>query len=345
MLGALWTFPGVGVVTVDALGAHAFNALAGFALASALLVCGLLYGPPASPGKIDLLSTFALSVYLVVASILVLASRHDDVALAAFVVLTVAAVAIAWRTEAAAGAVPVAAILAAVVMAHWAVQMNVQGLLAPSGPTAPAVPEPERFFYGSHLLLAAAWAAMFGVAGFLAQGRSVRAFVPMLWCAAAVFAPLAMLIALYYRIAALDRSLPFAALALLLAAIYGVATETLVRREERPGLMASSAMFATGALAALALALTFALEKGWLTVGLALMVSGRRLGRREAAAAVAALARGDHRRRGGGARRLSAGHRRRRSRRDADLQLAALWLRHPGGGILARGMAVTPARR
>ncbi|MGB6543207.1 MAG: DUF2339 domain-containing protein, partial [Xanthobacteraceae bacterium] len=166
------------------------------------------------------------------------------------------------------------AILAAVVMAHWVVQMNVQGLLAPSGPTAPAVPEPERFFYGSHFLLAAAWAAMFGVAGFLAQGRSVRAFVPMLWGAAAVFAPLAMLIALYYRIAALDRSLPFAALALLLAAIYGVATETLVRREERPGLMAASAMFATGALAALALALTFALEKGWLTVGLALMVPG-----------------------------------------------------------------------
>jgi uncharacterized membrane protein len=274
VLGALWTFPGIGVVTVDALGAHVFNALAGFALASALLVCGLLYGPPASPGRIDLLSTLALSVYLLVASILVLASRHDGVALTAFVVLTVAAVAIAWRTEAAAGAVPVAAILAAAVMAHWAVQMNVQGLLAPSGPTAPAVPEPERLFYGSHLLLAAAWAAMFGVAGFLAQGRSVRAFVPMLWCAAAVFAPLAMLVALYYRIAALDRSLPFAALALLLAAINGVATETLVGREERPGLMAASAMFATGALAALALALTFALEKGWLTVGLALMVPG-----------------------------------------------------------------------
>ena len=224
----------------------------------------------------------------------------------AFVVLTVATVAIAWRTEAATGAVPVAAILAVAVMADWAVQMNVQALMAPSGPTAPAMPEPERFVYGSHLLLAAAWAAMFGVAGFLAQGRSARAFVPMLWCASAVFAPLAMLVALYYRIAALDRSLPFAALALLLAAINGVATETLVRREERPGLMAASAMFATGALAALALALTFALEKGWLTVGLAAHGAGRRLGRRETAAAVAALARGDHRRRRGGARRLRA---------------------------------------
>jgi uncharacterized membrane protein len=117
-------------------------------------------------------------------------------------------------------------------------------------------------------------AALFGIAGFLAQGRSVRALAPMLWCASGVFAPLAMLVALYYRIAGLDRSLPFAGLALLLAAIYALATENLIQRDGRPGIMAAGAMFATGALAALALALTFALEKGWLTVGLALMAPG-----------------------------------------------------------------------
>jgi uncharacterized membrane protein len=144
----------------------------------------------------------------------------------------------------------------------------------PSGLTAPAIPEPERFAYGSHLFLAAGWSAMFGITGLLAQGRSTRALVPMLWCASGVFAPLAMLIALYCGIAGLDRSLPFAGFALLLAAIYAVTTETLVQRQPRPGLAASTAMFATGALAALALALTFALEKGWLTIGLALIVPG-----------------------------------------------------------------------
>src|SRR6202035_4300094 len=179
-----------------------------------------------------------------------------------------------WRTEAAAGAVPAAAILAAVVMAHWAVHMNVQGLLAPSGPVAPAIPEPERYDYGSHLILAAGWGVLFGTSGFLAQGRSSRALVPMLWGAAAVFAPLAMLVALYYRIAQLDRSLPFAALALLVAAIFALATESLAKREPRPGLMAAGAMFATGTLGALALAMTFALEKGWLTIALALTVPG-----------------------------------------------------------------------
>jgi uncharacterized membrane protein len=276
VFGALWSLPGTNLDLpfVSALGAHVFHALTGFALAATFLVCDLFYGPPAAPGAVDRFSTFALSVYLVVAALLVLASRHESIALAAFVVLTVATVAIAWRSEAATGAVPVAAILAVAVMAHWAVQMNIQGLLAPSGPAAPAIPEPERFFYGSHLFVAAGWAALFGIVGFLAQGRSARALVPMLWGATAVFAPLGMLIALYYRIAALDQSLPFAALALFLAAIYGTATEALIRREARPGLIAVSAMFATGALAALALALTFALEKGWLTIALALMVPG-----------------------------------------------------------------------
>ena len=274
VLGALWTLPGTQPDTVTALGAHVFHALAGFALVATFLVCGLIYGPPAAPGMIDRLSTLALVVYLLAAAFLVLASRHDPVALTAFVVLTVATVAIAWRTEAAAGAVPAAAILAALVMAHWAVHMNVQGLLAPSGPAAPAIPEPERYDYGSHLILAAGWAVLFGAGGFLAQGRSSRALVPMLWSAAAVFAPLAMLVALYYRIAQLDRSLPFAALALLVAAIFGLATETLMKREPRPGVMAASAMFATGTLGALALALTFALEKGWLTIALALTVPG-----------------------------------------------------------------------
>ena len=60
----------------------------------------------------------------------------------------------------------------------------------------------------------------------------------------------------------------------LLAAAYAAATEILAKREDRPGLQASIALFATGTLAALALALTFALEKGWLTIALALMSAG-----------------------------------------------------------------------
>ena len=42
----------------------------------------------------------------------------------------------------------------------------------------------------------------------------------------------------------------------------------------RPGVCDGGGSFAAGAVASLALALTFALDKGWLTVGLALMVPG-----------------------------------------------------------------------
>jgi uncharacterized membrane protein len=96
----------------------------------------------------------------------------------------------------------------------------------------------------------------------------------VIWSAAGVFTPLALLIALYARIAHLDQSIPFAILAVLLAAAFAAATEILSRRDARPGLMASTALFATGTLAALALALTFALDKGWLTIALALTSAG-----------------------------------------------------------------------
>jgi uncharacterized membrane protein len=270
ILGALWTLPGTDASPVAAVGAHVFNAAAGFILAAAFLVCGLLYGPQGKPGEVEWVSTLSLSVYLLVTALLVFATSEDVIPLTAFVFLTAATVAIAWRAEAATGAAPVAAILAIAVMADWAVPRNLSRLIAPAGPAAPAIADPQRYEFGLHFLLAAAWAAMFGITGFLAQGRSTRALAPILWSACAVVAPLAMLIALYYRIAGLDRSPPFAGLALLLAAILAVATEALVQRAPRPGLPAASAIFATGTLAALALALTFALEKGWLTIALAL---------------------------------------------------------------------------
>jgi uncharacterized membrane protein len=123
-------------------------------------------------------------------------------------------------------------------------------------------------------VLGTAFALLFGATGYLAQGRSPLPIGPMLWSASAVFAPIGILSGLYYRIAGLVVSIPFAGLALLLAALFAVATEALSRRAPRPGLAASAALFATGAVAALALALTMSLERGWLTVGLALMVPG-----------------------------------------------------------------------
>jgi len=271
---AMWTLPGVDEQPVAAIGAHAFHIIAGFLLAALLIVSGLLFGPEAEPDTIDGVSSSSLSAYLAVAGLMVLESRHDPVALATFAVLVVATVAIAWRAAAAMAAIPVAALLATLLMLRWALGLNTESLIEPSGPVAGAVPEPELARTGWHLTLGIGFASLYGIAGYLAQGRSERPIVPVLWSAAAVFTPLAMLAALYYRVANFEPSLPFAGGALLLAALFALATENLGKRAPRPGSAAAEAIFATGAVAALALALTLALEKGWLTVALALMVPG-----------------------------------------------------------------------
>jgi uncharacterized membrane protein len=271
--GVLWAFPGIADVRFEPTPVAIYAAL-GFALAAALLVSGLFYGPDAEPGRIDEISSGALAAYLFAAMVLVLARQHDTIALTAFTLLVAGTIAIAWRTDAAAGAVPLAGVFAALVIAHWAVEIDWRTLVAPGGAISSAIPDPGRVYYGAHLALGFGFAALFAAAGFLAQGRSPRAEPPLAWAGTAVLVPIAILVALYYRIYGFERSLPFAAIALLVAALFAVATDLLTKREPRPGTPSAAAIFATGAIAALALALTFALEKGWLTVALALMVPG-----------------------------------------------------------------------
>jgi len=270
----VWVLPGLGTVPIQGLVPHVFHVVVGYALAAALIVAGLFYGPPAQPGRVDPVSSGAIGTYLLGALLIVLASRHDMIALSAFVVLVAATVAIAWRSETATGAVPAAAVMVALAFAEWSVTFDFSQLVAPAGPVAGAIPGPQPAQYELHIILGAFFAILFGGAGYLAQGRSGTPLISILWSACAVFAPLTILIALYYRISGFERSIPFAGLALLLAALYGFATERLDRRDARPGLAASAAIFATGAVASLALALTLALDKGWLTIALALMVPG-----------------------------------------------------------------------
>jgi len=274
VFNVLWMLPGLDqVAATRALAPHVFHMTVGFALAAAFIVAGLLWGPGAELGKPDALSSASIVLYAAAAALFVLASRHHSVALVCFTALTVATLAIAWRAESASFAVPVAALLAAAVIGRWAFDVEIEQLIAPPGRSGgPEVPMLTGT--GTNVALGLGFAALFGAAGFLAQGRSVAPLVPMLWSSAGVAGPVLILIALYYRVAGLERSIPFAGIALLMAALYAVATEALNRREPRPGSAASEALFATGAVAGLALAMTFALERGWLTVALALMVPG-----------------------------------------------------------------------
>jgi uncharacterized membrane protein len=239
-----------------------------------LVVSGFMFGPPADEGQIEPISSGSLAAYLLGATVIVLASSHADAAIIVFAILVAGTLLVAWRAQAATGAIAAAAVFVFVVFAEWAVRGNPDMLVLPGGALPGIGPAATDSSVALHLITAAIFAAGFGAAGFLAQGRSISAIIPVVWSAAGVFTPLALLIALYARIAHLDRSIPFAILAVILAAAYGAATEILAKRDNRPGLPISIALFATGTLAALALALTFALEKGWLTIALALMAMG-----------------------------------------------------------------------
>ena len=237
VIAALWALAGLGGA-IDGLAARLFHVVAGYALAAALIVAGVLYGPPAAAGEIDRVSSGVLGAYLIAAALLAIAGIDDLPALTVFALLCAATVGIAWRSDAAVAVVPAAAVLAAVVMLHWMAGPIFNGNILPAGPVAGAIPEPARAAVGLHLAFGAFYAVLFGLSGFFAQGRSEKPLAPILWAAAAAFAPLAILIALYYRVAEFERSIPFAALALLLAALYAVAAETLVKRPPRPGLAA-----------------------------------------------------------------------------------------------------------
>src|SRR5713226_8052109 len=269
----LWTFPCL-QCGPSMVAPHAFHVMSGFVLAALLVVCGFMFGPPADEGQIEPISSGSLAAYLFGATMIVLASFHADTAIIVFALLVAGTLFVAWRAPAAAGAIGAASMFVFAVFAEWAVRGNPDMLVLPGGPLPGIGPAATDSSVLLHLIAAAIFAVGFGGAGFLAQGRFNSAKIAVRWAASAVFTPLALLIALYARIAHLDRSIPFAILAVILAAAYGAATEALARRDARPGLPTSTALFATGALGALALALTFALEKGWLTIALALMSMG-----------------------------------------------------------------------
>jgi uncharacterized membrane protein len=269
----LWTLPCL-QCGPSMIGPHAFHVIAGSILAALLVVCGFMFGPEAEGEQVEPISSGSLIAYLFGALLIVLNSFHADPAMITFGLMVSGSLFVAWRTPAATAAIGAAALFVFVVFAEWAVRGNPDMLVLPGGPLPGIGPSATDGSVSLHLTAAAIFAGMFGVTGFLAQRRFTTTAITVQWAAVAIFVPLALLVALYARIAQLDRSIPFAILAVLLAAAFAVATEFLSRREDRPERSASIALFAAGTLAALALALTFVLEKGWLTIALALMSLG-----------------------------------------------------------------------
>ncbi len=160
-----------------------------------------------------------------------------------------------------------------------------------------------------------------------------------------MFGPLAVLIALYYRVAELGSFIAVRRLRAASGGDFWLATEVAgaARTASRPHGVERDIRDrrACGARARAHLRP----RKGLADDRTGADGAGGGLGGREAPATSVALARRHHGRGDSRPHWLRATHRRHRSRHDADLQLAALWLRRSRAFVLGRGMAVAAARR
>ncbi|MEE1654695.1 DUF2339 domain-containing protein [Microvirga sp. CF3062] len=110
----------------------------------------------------------------------------------------------------------------------------------------------------------------------LARSPDLRLSAVAWYTGAATIGPLIALVAAYWRVASLERSLSFALIAGGLALAFIAASRWLSRQDGTDSAPTRLALGATAsaALAALALGLTFALDKGMLTVAFALTALG-----------------------------------------------------------------------
>src|SRR4051812_3867559 len=118
VLAMLWTFPCL-QCGPSMVAPHGFHVIAGFILAALLVVCGFMFGPPAEPGQIEPISSGALASTLFGAPLVVLNIFHADTAVIVFALLVAGTLFVAWRTDAATGAIVAASAFVFIVFAEW----------------------------------------------------------------------------------------------------------------------------------------------------------------------------------------------------------------------------------
>ncbi len=137
----------------------------------------------------------------------------------------------------------------------------------PTGHLPHALFEPDFMPY---TLTGFAIALIFGFGSWLGAQRTAK---PWPWSLLSVLAPLLVLIIAYSHTASSAIAPPWAATALILAAIFLSATSSLHRRVDyAPVLAVSLATYAAGVVAAVTLSLVMILHDFWLTVAIALQL-------------------------------------------------------------------------
>ena len=266
----------LGALTLVATSGGAYpslvQALAGIVTAALFVVPGIRFAEPRERGG-DAVATAILAAFALLGMLAVAESHREMAAVALYLLLAAGIMGLAWRAPSVTVAVPVTGLFALLILIGWAVGMKPSNLVDPLG-VAPEFPGSLSRLAWSGL----AFALLFGIGpAVLGVWRRQReAWVVLTLAATSVVMPLGILAIVYGKVEGFVVSPRFAALAMVLAASFGAATEAAhrLRSGHRPGLASASAVYAIGALAALSFALTMLLERAWLTLALAVMVAG-----------------------------------------------------------------------
>ena len=168
---------------------------------------------------------------------------------------------------------PVAAALAVALIATW----HLPEIVGEAGPyfmvegerrqqlTGPVLPPGLQPF----ALVAAGFAALFGLGGFFCLGRARR---PALLAAVSASTPVLLLAVAYWRIEAFGVSVKWAVVAVALAAALVGAAARVRRMGATPSANLALGAYAAATVGALGLAATMTLEQAWLTVALSLQL-------------------------------------------------------------------------
>lgn len=217
------------------------------------------------------LAAFALAGVVVSSAVATGDGRPVFVAALALVLL-----AAGFRAAPVASAAASAALLAAGALLAWPLASDIgdapENLFYQSGDVFAVRPHA----ISAYLIMAALLPAVIAGASLLrlAVSRNLRLPVAAWYAGAASVGPLLALVAAYWRVTNFERSLSFAVVAGVVGLAFVLASQWLMRRSETSAIRLGLGATASAALGALALGLTFALDKGMLTVAFALAALG-----------------------------------------------------------------------
>ena len=270
------------IFAVDLSDAQVLPAMAHVVFQTGLAIIMLVAGPYRGTGDAeavpDRVALPILAGFAGIAGMILLGAGADGLTRPLFaVVMAALLLAAAFRYAPVAGAAVLAAAVVLIGAAAWPVarEAAAEGLrVLPGGVGVPPMPDAVWGF----LVFAVLAAAAIAVAAWARLLRSPA--LPLLgsipWAVAGTLAPLAMLVLAWWRLRGFDESLPFGLAAGAVAVAFLLATGTLRSGRDTGGPAAALGFeaFAAATLAALAIGLVMVLDRGALTVALALSALG-----------------------------------------------------------------------